>query len=146
MTTDATNDRPGVRPIDLELELPVDAGIAWRAITDPDRVIDWFTNASPVGPVGSVYRLDFGDGSVVAGEVTELVPGQRFAHRWHWDGADASETTAVTWSVAPAQAGSTIRLVHDGWDGAGLDEAARDDHEGYWAGYLEDLRDLLSER
>ena len=144
MSTDGATGGQRIRRIDLEVELTVDAATAWRAITDPDRVIDWFTNASAVGPVGTVYRLDFGDGSVVAGEVTELVPGRRFAHRWRWEGADASETTTVTWSVAPAAGGSTIRLVHDGWDEAGLDEAARDDHEGYWAGYLEDLRDLLS--
>ncbi len=144
MSADAATHGQGVRPIDLAIELPVDAATAWRAITDPDRVIDWFTNASAVGPVGSVYRLDFGDGSVVSGEVTELVPGHRFAHRWHWDGADAAETTTVTWSVASAAEGSAIRLLHEGWDQAGLDEAARDDHEGYWAGYLEDLRDLLS--
>lgn len=135
---------PAIRPIDLAVELPVDAGTAWRAVTDPDRVIDWFTSASPVGPVGTVYRLDFGDGSVVSGEVLELEPGRRFAHRWHWDGADTAETTTVTWTVTPSAAGSTVHLVHDGWSEAGLDEAARDDHEGYWAGYLEDLRDLLT--
>jgi uncharacterized protein YndB with AHSA1/START domain len=133
-----------IRPIDLEVELPVDPSTAWRAITDPDRVIEWFTSASPVGPVGNMHRIDFGDGSVVAGEITELVPGSRFAHRWHWDGADAAETTLVTWTITPSAGGSTIRLVHDGWAEAGLDAAARDDHEGYWAGYLEDLRDLLS--
>jgi uncharacterized protein YndB with AHSA1/START domain len=135
---------PGIRPIDLEVELPVDAAVAWRAVTDPDRVIDWFTNASPVGPIGSVYRLEFGDDSVVSGEVVELDPGHRFVHRWHWDGADDAETTLVAWTVAPAVGGSLIRLVHSGWAEAGLDEAARDDHEGYWTGHLEDLRDLLS--
>ena len=82
-----------IPPIDRQLILPVEPAVAWRAVTDPERVIDWFTNASPVGPVGSVYRLDFGDGSVVAGEVTELDPGRRFAHRWHWEGADDAQTT-----------------------------------------------------
>ena len=36
-------------------------------------------------------------------------------------------------------------LVHDGWADAGLDESARDDHEGYWIGYLEDLAAVLEE-
>ena len=143
MNTDAPGSS-AIPPIALEVELPVEPSTAWRAITDPDRVIEWFTSASPVGPVGSVYRIDFGDGSVVAGQVTELVPDRRFAHRWHWDGADDAETTLVTWTISQSPGGSTIRLVHDGWAEAGLDESARDDHEGYWAGYLEDLRDLLS--
>jgi len=143
MSTDAPRGSD-IGPIDIEVELPVDAATGWRAITDPDRVIEWFTSASPVGPVGSVHRIDFGDGSVVSGEITELAPGRRFAHRWHWDGADDAETTLVTWTVTPSAGGSTIRLVHDGWAEAGLDAASRDDHEGYWTGYLEDLRDLLS--
>lgn len=143
MRSDPTSgDR--IPPIDLEVALPVEPDVAWNAITDPERVIDWFTNASPVGPVGTVYRLDFGDGSVVAGEITEHVPGQRFAHRWHWEGSDPDEVTLVTWTVTPAAGGSTLHLVHDGWTEAGLDASARDDHEGYWEGYLEDLRDLLS--
>jgi uncharacterized protein YndB with AHSA1/START domain len=135
---------PAIRPIDLEVDLPVDPAVAWRALTDPDRVIDWFTNASPLGPVGSVYKLDFGDGSIVSGDVTELAPGRHFALRWHWDGAPEAETTLVAWTVTPSPGGATVHLVHSGWAEAGLDEAARDDHEGYWAGYLEDLRDLLS--
>ena len=143
MSNDAASGS-AIPPIELEVVLPVDAATAWRAVTDPDRVIEWFTSASPVGPVGSLHRIDFGDGSIVSGEITELDPGRSFAHRWHWDGADDAETTLVTWTVAPAAGGSTVRLVHDGWAAAGLDEAARDDHEGYWSGYLEDLRDLLS--
>ena len=143
MRSDAAPDHD-IPPIELEVVLPVDAATAWRAVTDPDRVIDWFTNASPVGPVGSVYRLDFGDGSIVAGEVTELEPGRRFAHRWHWEGADDTEVTDVAWTITPNTDGTTVRLVHGGWTEAGLDEATRDDHEGYWTGYLEDLRDLFS--
>ena len=143
MSNDAASGS-AIPPIDLEVVLPVDAATAWRAVTDPDRVIEWFTSASPVGPVGSLYRIDFGDGSLVSGEITELDPGRTFAHRWHWDGADDADTTLVTWTVATAAGGSTVHLVHDGWAEAGLDEAARDDHEGYWAGYLDDLRDLLS--
>lgn len=134
-----------IAPIDLVVEVPVAPTVAWRAITEPDRVAAWLTNASPVGPVGSVYRLDFGDGSVVAGEITELDPGRRFAHRWHWEGADEAQTTVVTWDVTPTVEGSRVRLVHDGWAEAGLDESERDDHEGYWAGYLEDLRGLLTD-
>ena len=36
-------------------------------LTEPEGVALWFTDASPLGPVGSTYRLDFGDGSLVTG-------------------------------------------------------------------------------
>jgi uncharacterized protein YndB with AHSA1/START domain len=79
---------------------------------------------------------------VVVGEIVLLEPGRRFAYTWAWEGADESTATRVTWTVeARPGGGSQIRLVHDGWP----DDAARerDDHEAYWSGYLDDLRDVL---
>lgn len=137
-----------VPPIELEVATPASPDAAWAAITDPAQVAGWFTDVSPLGPVGSTYRVDFGAGSVVSGPVLELEPGRSFTHAWAWEGASPYETTTVTWSVAPAPgggSGSVVRLVHDGWHDAGLDQAARDDHEGYWSAYLEDLAGLLGE-
>jgi uncharacterized protein YndB with AHSA1/START domain len=138
-------EAPGVQPIDLSIEVPAAPADAWRAVTDPARIAEWFTDATALGPVGSPYRLDFGDGSIVGGTVLSVVPGRSFSHSWHWEGSDESETTTVTWTVEPAPGGSRIRVVHEGWDAAGLDADARADHEGYWAGYLDDLRDVLGE-
>jgi uncharacterized protein YndB with AHSA1/START domain len=135
-----------VPPIDLAVDTRVAPADAWRAVTNPARIAEWFTDASALGAVGSPYRLDFGEGSIVGGTVLRVDPGRSFAHTWHWDGATESETTTVTWSVeALPGGGSRIRLVHEGWDEAGLDAGARDDHEGYWTGYLDDLRDVLEE-
>ena len=50
----------------------------------------------------------------------------------------------MSWEVvALPGGGSRITLRHDGWTEAGADEATRDDHAGYWDGYLDDLADLL---
>jgi uncharacterized protein YndB with AHSA1/START domain len=133
-------------PIILEIETRASPDKAWSAVTDPERIVEWFTDASPLGAIGTAYRLDFGDGSVVDGVVTELEPGRRFAHTWAWADAGPGEQTNVRWLVDPlADGGSRITLVHDGWSDAGLDETARDDHEGYWVGYLEDLAAILEE-
>jgi uncharacterized protein YndB with AHSA1/START domain len=53
-----------LEPIRLSIETPADPETAWQAISDPDRVAEWFTDASPVGGVGDPYRLDFGDSAV----------------------------------------------------------------------------------
>ena len=137
-------DSARVAPIDLAVETAADPAAAWVAISDPAKIAEWFTEASPLGPVGSTYTLDFGDGSVVTGRILEVEPGVRFVHSWRWEGDDESATTRVAWSVAPAGGGSRISLLHDGWAEAGLDADTRDDHEGYWAGYIEDLRDVLA--
>ena len=134
-------------PIDLMVETDVAPDRVWAALTEPRLVAEWLTDASPVGRIGDPYRLDFGDGSVVEGVVTDLEPGRRFAYTWHWAGAEIHEETLVDWSVERRDDGGTsVRLVHDGWGEAGLDESVRDDHEGYWAGYLEDLAAVLAER
>lgn len=136
----------GVAPIDFRIATSASPADAWAAVTDPARVAEWFTDATALGPVGSPYRLDFGDGSIVGGVVLAVDPGRWFAHSWHWEGTDDAETTTVTWSVEPRPGGgSLIRLVHDGWAETGQDVGARDDHEGYWSGYLDDLLDVLGE-
>ena len=133
-------------PIIVAIETPASAGEVWSALTEPDRIAEWFTDASPLGAVGDPYRLDFGDGSVVEGVVREVEPGHRFAHTWAWADAEPRQETLVTWSVeALPDGGGRVTLVHDGWSEAGADAATRGDHEGYWSGYLDDLAALLAE-
>lgn len=133
-----------IPPIDRSIVVPASEAEAWAALTDPARVTEWFTDATSLGAVGDDYRLDFGDGTVVEGTIESLEPGRVFGHAWRWAGAPPTETTHVRWSVERAgDDETTIRLVHDGWTEAGLDRAARDDHDGYWMGYLEDLVDVI---
>lgn len=133
-------------PIDLSIETAASPGQAWSTLTDPELVATWLTQSSAVRRVGDPYRLDFGDGSVVEGVVTELEPMRRLTYTWAWVGAEAHEETLVAWSVERRDdGGAIVRLVHDGWAEAGLDGTARDDHAGYWASYLEDLAAVLAE-
>ena len=139
-------ERPTVPPICLVATLPVTPEVAWAYLTMPEHVAEWFTDASEVGEVGSPYRLDFGEGSVVEGPVVALDPGRTFAHRWAWLDAEPRQETLVTWTIRPRESGgSELELVHSGWDEAGADVAIRDDHEAYWSGYLDDLRDLFED-
>lgn len=138
-------DAVGVPPIRLELVTGADPELAWRTLTEPDRVVLWLTDAVDVGRVGDAYLLDFGDGSLVRGRILAVEPGRSFSHTWAWEDAEATEVTTVTWTLEPMLGGTRIRLQHDGWAEAGLDGSARADHERYWAGYLDDLRDVLEE-
>jgi uncharacterized protein YndB with AHSA1/START domain len=131
-------------PIVLTIDTPATPTAAWAALTEPERIARWFTDAQPLGGVGDPYRLDFGDGSVVEGVVLLVEPGRRFSHTWAWADVEPRQETLVTWSVEPTdEGGSRVTLVHDGWAEAGVDDAARDDHEAYWSGYLDDLAAIL---
>ena len=143
--TPTGRDEP-LRPIVLTATTSGSPAAAWAALTEPARVVEWFTEASPVGPVGSPYRLDFGDGSVVEGTVRALEPGRRLAYSWAWADAEPAQETLVTWTIDPLPDGGTrITLEHAGWTEAGADATTRNDHEGYWDGYLEDLAAVLDE-
>lgn len=135
-----------IEPITLTAETTGSPASTWAALTEPSLVLEWFTEASPVGPVGAPYRLDFGDGSVVNGRIRTLDPGRRLAYSWAWADAEPLEETVVTWTIAPLPNGGTqVTLEHAGWSEAGANEATRDDHAGYWEGYLEDLVAVLDE-
>jgi uncharacterized protein YndB with AHSA1/START domain len=136
-----------VEPIRLSIESSASPGLAWTYLTDPERVAEWFADVSGVGEVGETYRIDFGDGSVVEGQIVEVVPGRRFSHHWQWQDEPAGPRTLVSWEVRAnaGDPGSEIVLVHDGWTDADGGDALRDDHESYWSGYLDDLRDLLED-
>ncbi len=132
-------------PIVMTIDTAASPDEVWAALTEPERIAEWFTEASPLGAVGDVYRLDFGDGSVVEGVVTQVEPGREFAHTWVWTDPEPSPETVVTWSIEPLAGGGTrITLTHGGWAEAGVDEATRDDHEAYWSGYLDDLEAILA--
>jgi uncharacterized protein YndB with AHSA1/START domain len=131
-------------PIELSIETPADPETAWEAITDPDRLAEWFTDATPLGQPGDPYRLDFGD-SVVDGVIVDVDPGRSFAHTWNWESEEPDDETLVTWTVEPvAGGGSLVALVHGGWPETTDDDTTRDDHLGYWQAYLEDLAALLA--
>ena len=92
-------------PIILEIETPASVEEVWAALTEPARVAEWFTDASP------------------------------------------RQETSLSGAVEPLpNGGGRVILIHDGWSDAGADSAARDDHEAYWSGYLDDLAETPSER
>lgn len=135
-----------IAPIRLTVETRAGPERAWAYLTEPEHVAEWFTEAVEIGRVGDLYRLDFGEGTIVEGTVVALDPGRLFSHQWAWTDVEPRTPTLVTWRVEPRPGGgATVELLHDGWAEAGADTAIRDDHEAYWSGYLDDLRDILED-
>jgi uncharacterized protein YndB with AHSA1/START domain len=132
---------PSDHPDDRDLAPPDDV---WAALTEPERIAEWFTEASPLA--ASVTSIDSTSATAAWSRgLTQIEPGQRFAHTWVWADPEPSPETLVSWSVEPiGTGGSRITLTHAGWDEAGVDEATRDDHEAYWSGYLDDLEAILA--
>jgi len=133
-----------ITPIRISGETVATVAAAWAALIEPGQVARWFAETTPVeGGAGSSYSIDFGNGGVIDGAIRELVPARRLSYTWRWRGQE-EQPTVVTWELEPlAGHGCRITLTHEGWQEAGADEALRDDHAGYWEGYLADLLDML---
>jgi uncharacterized protein YndB with AHSA1/START domain len=142
---DAMSGTP-VEPTIMRAELSTDPPESWVAITDPAVVERWFTKATPVGPVGAEYVLDFGEGDPMRGVVLEVVAGTRLAYSWGWGETPADRRTRVTWDLEPLPLGGTlVTLTHGGWTEAGLAATDRDEHEEHWVQYLAALVELTDE-
>ena len=65
----------------------------WRALTEPERLEEWFANevelAAECGGAG-IFR--WGDGSVRHATVEEVEPHRRFGFRWHDEGCEETAT------------------------------------------------------
>jgi uncharacterized protein YndB with AHSA1/START domain len=135
-----------VEPTIMRAELSTDTGATWIAITDPAVVERWFAKATPVGPVGAEYTLEFPDGDPMRGAVLEVVPGTRLAYSWGWGDTPQDRRTSVAWEIEALPLGGTLlTLTHDGWAEAGLAASDRDEHEEYWEQYLAALVELADE-
>jgi uncharacterized protein YndB with AHSA1/START domain len=81
--------------VEREIELPVSPEEAWAAITDADRLREWFANEVELdlreGGEG-VFRWD--DGEQRRAVVEEVDPLHRFAFTWN-GGPDGASTVVI---------------------------------------------------
>lgn len=93
--------------MEVEREVQLDAPPAevWEALTDEDRLEEWFANDVEFDlERGGVFRWD--DGEVRHAVVEEVDAGRRLAlHWWAPDGADESD---VTFTLEEIPAGTRL--------------------------------------
>ena len=93
--------------IEREIELPVPAEEAWEAITDSERLEEWFANdvELELRPGGAAtFRWDNGEERRAV--VREVEPQERLALRW-----DDGEPGEVEFTLADAAAGTRLVVV-----------------------------------
>ena len=105
--------------LDLTCHLDVPRDQAWRAWTDPQRLLSWWWHSVPGtriaadARVGGHYRFenpDFG----VTGEYVEVVTNQRLVFTWRWidNGIEAGATDTVTVTFIEADGGTDVTVSH----------------------------------
>lgn len=108
----------------------------WAALTVPERLTDWFAEASLDRlAVGGTYQLYFtgADYRSIA-RITALDPPRTVA--WTWSEVDGSKPSQVRWDLEPDGDGTRLTLTHSGLS----PEEAKGVDIG-WHAHLEALED-----
>jgi uncharacterized protein YndB with AHSA1/START domain len=91
--------------IEREIVVPEEPGEVWEALTDPDRLEEWFASEAELDarPGGEgVFR--WGDGKERHAVVRELADGERLVLDW-------DEGGSVTIELEPAVEGTRVHVV-----------------------------------
>ena len=117
----------------------------WAALTDPDLVASGSRMRRRSDRSATRTASTSATGASSNGTIRRRA---RPAPRLHlgWAGAEPVEETLVTWTIEPLPGGGTQipSSTAAGWRPART-RPTRDDHAGYWEGYLEDLVAVLDE-
>jgi uncharacterized protein YndB with AHSA1/START domain len=127
--------------IERRLDLAADPERVWRALTDSNEIVAWFSQrASVPTQIGEEGWLEFDGYGRFRIRVEALEPGRHIAWRWASKaGAPIEdESTLVEWTVEPAARGGSTLLVRE--SGFTRPEARSDNV----AGWLSELDELVA--
>ena len=83
--------------VEREIVFPVEPDELWEALTDPERLEEWFANDVELDPTeggAGVFRWDNGEERRAI--VREAVPGERLVLDWDDDGGEVELTLEET--------------------------------------------------
>jgi uncharacterized protein YndB with AHSA1/START domain len=97
----------------------------WRALVDPAELAAWLMPTDFAPRAGHEFSLETGDERVgtIRGEVLEIDEPRLLRCRWSGGFGD----TEVTFELFPEGDGTRLRVVHDGFETAGVDQAGFND-------------------
>jgi len=113
---------------------------------------NWISNDTVVEPaermdiqpeIGGRYQLVMPGGITMLGTFTEVVPNEKLAYSWHWQGDEETTMVQVTFNKTGKAAEHTlIRITHGDFS----TEEAYNNHASGWDGYIKGFTELLQSR
>lgn len=118
----------------------------FRALTSRDSIARWFGPSDEFAidvhewdcREGGRYRVGMrspdGENHVAVGEFVSIVPNEKVAYTWTWEGQPPLDTL-VTLNVKPAGDRTELSFKHEGFPA----DEVRDQHQQGWTGSLSRL-------
>ena len=138
MTTEITQiDAPDGLGYELRIDAPPD--VVWRFWVEPERIVRWMGKVATLEPrPGGAFRIDYGQGDVIAGEYLEVDEPRRLTVRWAWESTDPVEAARsrveVELDAIDGGEATLLRLRH-----LELTEPSRISHDEGWRHFLPQL-------
>ncbi len=133
-----------IEPVVKEVTVPLDPSAAWELFTD--RAASWWPLAThSVGGEGAVTCMfeprvggrlyeTVRDGTQhIWGTILDWQPPTHFAMTWHPGRTPSTEQRLEAWFTPSGDGGTTVRLVHTGWERLGT--AGRAERDSYGSGW-----------
>jgi uncharacterized protein YndB with AHSA1/START domain len=154
MTTTATTVTSGHDAVSVEIDISAPPTRVFEALTNPEQLIRWFTDAScPVkfwkmdARLGGSYSYATEKTKIVVngidefkchGEITEIDPPRLLVYTWfgNWH-VDQERKTVVRWELTPTSNGTHVKVTHSG---LAHEPAAPGDYSSGWRGAVENLK------
>jgi uncharacterized protein YndB with AHSA1/START domain len=140
---------------EIFIAAPVD--VVWRAITEPDQIVQWFSDEADVqlkdGYVGALTFTERGSKEPTIAQITvqAFEPDRSFSYRWAYEpGVVPGEGNSVLVEfVLVAETGGTrLSVVESGVDALDWPQEQKDeyvaDHSRGWAQHIGDLGDYAA--
>jgi uncharacterized protein YndB with AHSA1/START domain len=137
-------------PVVVRASLGRPAAELWPLFTTPSGLSKWVArverfDATAGGEFRFLSRYQ-GRDVVEEGRIEEIAPAQRLRLAWEWRGEDWGNPTAVEFRLEPRAGGTSLLLVHSGFEqiASGKAATARRNYASGWAGVVRDLARLLA--
>lgn len=139
--------------IERVLTLDADLNQAWKAISTPDGLSQWFSDRAEFEPIaGAKMCIEWDEYDLVSAIVEKVDPPHEFAFRWIAHGArDTDEltpqnSTLVTFVLAATTSGTQITVRESGFASLPkeLHGIAQPEHESGWTHELRELEAYLA--
>ena len=103
-------------PFVIERTYNATADRVWQAITDRDKMEQWYFKLKEFKPeVGFEFEFEGGPPEKTflhLCKVTEVIPGKKLTHSWRYDGYEGN--SFVTWEVFDEGEKTRVKLTHAG--------------------------------
>ena len=143
MTTEILSiDAPDGLGYEIRIDAPPE--VVWRFWVEPERMVRWMGVVATLEPrPGGAFRIDYGQGDVIAGAYVELDEPRRLTVRWAWESADpvaaAPSRIEVELDAIDGGDATLLRLRH-----LELTEPSRVSHDEGWRYFLPRLADAAA--